>query len=225
MKNKKKAIVEDDFDSPLITKKSKPAIDFSELEVKEEKPNNKVNIKHNDVEKNKSKPPKQKSVNNAQNEIRNLKTKIQLYKTHFASETENISVDALDEMNKEELQEKLNEMKSTVAAADPSSLITMMYHTSIGLTEQLSAFTPLKLQGLSVATQNNPSIKKALIELEIEYGDFGYLPSPEKKLLLLTLQNIYAVHKYNSNQQFREAIDRAAQNAANNPITEKFVDI
>jgi hypothetical protein len=153
-----------------------------------------------------------------------LKTKIQMYKQHFAKETENVDTRNLDELSIEELEEKLYQIKVHINNADPSSLITMMYYTGMTLTEQLSVFTPLKLEGLSIATSNNPGIRKALTELEIEYADYNVVPSPEKKLLILTLQNMYNVHKYNTNVQFKEAIDKAAQQVQAG-VSEQFVDI
>lgn len=159
--------------------------------------------------------------------MRNLKQKIRLYKQHFPNETKDINVSNLDSMSVDDLNNKLQECRMSINTSNPTGLITLTYGAGIGIAENLSIFTPFRLQGLTQATATNESIRKALLELEIEYGNFNAIESPEKRLVIATLHQMWLVHRYNSDQQFQQSVNKKFESMKNEKVDleKEYVDI
>ena len=207
---------------------------FDELKVPKEKPkvddpvikNNPKNKIFEKLVKDENKKMKPEQLN----KMRNLKQKIRLYKQHFPNETTTIDISHLDNLTLDKLDSKYHECKMAVNSSNPSGLITLSYGAGVGIIESLSLFTPFELHGLSQATTQNEGIRKALIELEIEYNDFNAIESPEKKLAIATLQQMWLVHKYNSDKKFQTNVNKQFEQSSNNTknieqLEKDYIDI
>jgi len=118
----------------------------------------------------------------------------------------------LEDLSKTELQSLLSEMQYTLGAKSNVRAAVGGMTMAIVMIEQLSVFTPLKLQGLSAITQN-PDVIDDMKLIALKYTDLIHV-EPEARLGMKILSAALGLHQINTAKE--------AQNK--HPMKSKEVD-
>lgn len=129
-----------------------------------------------------------------------LLKKINLYYEHFKDELGKVRKPrGLNSASAEELNNFLKKIDGIVSGSCGHDLVKSSYITAISSLEAVSAFTPLKLNGLSNALNSSPYIDKQLKRLEIKYfKSLNAVSQPESALFASTILTALAIHRMNS---------------------------
>lgn len=150
--------------------------------------------------------------------IRTLKIKLKKYRAAFSKKLADVDFSGVeDSLDLDFLEEKYNEVRLLLCNNGNMGIISAAYNIGIAGLETAAAFSngAVQLQGLSTNVAANDDIQSLLVEMNIEYGDFSTLTSPEQRLLMMTIWAAAATHNANKAAAKPEPVENLEAKYAN----------